>query len=291
VHAVRWADRIRVWAQRADRLVVAPAGVQRTVGLLDVPRQRIVALPNGVDTELFTPRAVDRAAVWRRVLVEQPRGWLPNQPAGSAGYTDEQVAHLREGPVLVYAGRFTAVKRLDRLIGAFARAGRQAGTPASLVLVGGHPGEWEGEHPAELARRTGARNVFLTGWYPQEALPELLSAADALVTASEREQFGQVLVEAMACGLPVVAPRALGPAMIVDDGDTGWLTLPDDEDALARALIEVIDNSAERLRRGGAARLAARERFSWASIADQFATVLEESIGYPRLERAADSPR
>lgn len=281
-HATRWAERMRRWAQRCSRLIVAPAGVPRAQRLLKVPRERLAVLPNGVDTELFSPREVDREAVWHRVLVEAPRGWLPGRPPGSVRYDDGQLRRLSDATVLVYVGRFTAVKRLDRLIGAFAQADRRLSRPAALVLVGGHPGEWEGEHPAEQSSRLGLSDVFLAGWYRQEELPDLLAAADAVVLASEREQFGQVLVEGMACGLPVIAPRLLGPAMIVEDGRTGWLTEPDDEDALERAIVEAVDDPAERRRRGAQSRAVVCEHFSWVRISEEFAGVLEEAVLAPR---------
>jgi glycosyltransferase involved in cell wall biosynthesis len=147
-------------------------------------------------------------------------------------------------------------------------------------LVGGHPGEWEGEHPSQLAARLDAEDVFLAGWYKHEELPELFAAADAVVMASERDQFGQVLVEGMACGLPALATRSLGPATIIEDGSTGWLTAPDDEDALARALSEVISSPRERTKRGARARAAVCERFSWRQIALDFSTVMQQVSGY-----------
>lgn len=287
-HAERWAARIRAWADRCARLVVAPSGVERAVALLGVPRERVVALPNGVDVELFVPRAIDRDAFWRRILVQQPQGWLPGRPPGSLRYRETEATQLAAGPVLIYVGRFTAVKRLDRLIGAFGRAQERFAVPVGLVLVGGHPGEWEGEHPADIAARVGAPRVFLAGWHAQQDLPEFLAAADAIVLTSEREQFGQVLIEAMACGVPAVATRSLGPAAIVEDRRTGWLVQPDDEAALAAALAEVVNDPHERERRGQAARLAVRERFSWATIAAQLATVLEEVI---RDRPAGNDPR
>lgn len=287
VHADRWAERLRSWGQRCDRLVVAPAGLRRAERLLEVPRERLTVMPNGVDTELFAPREVDRAAVWRRALVEQPRGWLPDQDPGSARYQPHMVDELSRGTILAYVGRFTAVKRLDRLIDAFAKASARARGPVSLVLIGGHPGEWEGDHPDEVARKLGAERVFLAGWYAHEELPDLFAASDAVVLASEREQFGQVLVEGMACGLPVIAPRLLGPALIVEDGRTGWLAEPDDEDALVQAILAAVNDPEERRRRGSAAREAVRERFSWTRISAEFAGVLEDVISAPahRLAR------
>ena len=284
-HAERWAARIRAWADRCARLVVAPSGVERAVELLGVPRTRVVALPNGVDVKLFVRRAIDRDAFWQRVLVQQPQGWLPGRPPGSLRYDETEAKRLAAGAVLLYAGRFTAVKRLDRLIGAFRQAQARFAQPVGLVLVGGHPGEWEGEHPADIAARLGARQVFLAGWHKQESLPEFLAATDAIVLTSEREQFGQVLIEAMACGVPAVATRSLGPTAIIEDQRTGWLVEPDDEAALATALTEVINDRHERERRGQAAQLAVRERFSWATVATKLATVLEAAV----RDRPADT--
>ncbi len=275
-YAERWAQRMRVWAQRCARVLVVPAGVERVAELLDVPRERIVQLPGGVDVDLFAPRTIDRARFWEDVLVEHPRGWLPGEGPGSARYLGEDAARLARGVVLLYVGRFTAVKRLDLLIDAFRRARSRVVNPVGLVLVGGHPGEWEGEHPARTAARLGVHDAFLAGWYAQEELPNFFSAADAVVMASARDQFGQVLIEGMACGLPAIATRALGPASIVDDGRTGWLVPPDDVAALAAAIEHAAGDADERRRRGGLARAAACERFSWSAAVARLASVLSE---------------
>ena len=273
-YAAAWARRMRRWAQACARLVVAPAAVERAMSLLQLPRERLVTIPNGVDLDLFTSRPVDREAFWRRVLVREPRGWGPGEPEGSVRYSEAAVSALVAGVVLLYVGRFTAVKRLDRLISAFGRAQERLATPAGLVLVGGHPGEWEGEHPAQIATRLGVAKVFLAGWRTHAELPEFFSAAEAVVLTSEREQFGQVIVEGMACGLPAVATRSLGPAAIISAGQTGWLVGADDPDALVTALTEVAQNRAERERRGELARIVVRERYSWAGAAEQLAIVL-----------------
>ncbi len=275
-HAERWQERMLGWAHACRRLVVAPAGLERALAVLGVPRERLVALPNGVDVELFSPRDCDRRAFWRAVLVDDPQGALPGELAGSLAYGEAEVLRLAGGTVLLYVGRFTAVKRLDRLIEAFARAQPQLTEPAGLVLVGGHPGECEGEHPAEIAGRLGVSGVFLAGWRPQEDLPTFFSGADAVVLSSEREQFGQVLIEGMACGLPAVATSSLGPAAVIEDGHTGWLVPNGDEAALAGALVEVAEGPGERRRRGRAARHQVSERFSWSGITAQLLEVLDE---------------
>ena len=277
-YAERWAARMRGWANRCARLVVTPSGVERTVALLGVPRDRVVALPNGVDIELFTRRPIDRRAFWRDVLVDHPQGWVPGQPVGSARYDATAVDRLVGGVALLYMGRFTAVKRLEWLIAAFGRAQEQFVQPATLVLVGGHPGEWEDEHPADTVARLDVSHVCLAGWQAQERLPAFLAAADAIVLTSEREQFGQVLIEAMACEVPPVATRSSGPSAIVDDGRTGWLVDADDQAALVAALVEAVDDPSERERRGRAAREAVCEQFSWTTIAEQLGIVFDEVI-------------
>src|SRR3954470_14557116 len=183
--------------------------------------ERCVLIPNGFDPATFMPRHVDHRAVWQRLLVDEPRGWAPD--GETVRYTDIEAFWDEHGetPVLLYAGRFTAVKRLPLLIEAYARAQPGFLRRAPLVLVGGFPGEWEGEHPLDAVRRTGARDVFLAGWHDHAELPDFLAASDVVVLPSVREQFGQVLVEGGACGLPSIAVDAHGPAEIVRDGETG----------------------------------------------------------------------
>jgi glycosyltransferase involved in cell wall biosynthesis len=281
-HGEAWAERLREWAAACERLIVlSDSQVARAERLLGTDPERCVQVSNGFDPDTFRPREVDRMAVWRRVLVDDPRGWAPGEEAGSVRY-DAADLEAFEGaaPVLLYVGRYTEVKRLNVLIEAHARAGAGFSTAAPLVLVGGFPGEWEGEHPLETIARVDAQDVFLAGWHDHEELPDLLGASDVVVLASVREQFGQVLVEGMACGLPAIAVDAHGPAEIVRHGETGWLVPPDDVPALANALVHAVNCPAERARRAAAAAEDARARFAWpalaARVADVYATSLRE---------------
>lgn len=277
-HADAWARRMRRWAQLCTRIVVqTPRNVDRAVGLLGVDRRKCVVVANGFDPVLFAPRTVNRTAVWRRALVEEPHGWRPGAGPGSVAYEPEQIAELKDGVVLIAVGRYTAVKRIGMLIDAFARAERTAKPASALVIVGGHPGEWEGEHPWDAVRRSGARNVFLAGWHEQSEVSSFLNAADVQVLASVREQFGLVLVEGMACGLPAIAVNRLGPSEIIDDGQTGWLVEPDDIDQLTDTIITASEDDHERRRRGLAARNSAVTRWSWPALAGQMAHALDAS--------------
>jgi glycosyltransferase involved in cell wall biosynthesis len=292
-HAEAWAERMRGWARRCERLLVlSPDAAERVPGLLGVEPERVVWAPNGFEPESFDRRPLtgeDRVSLWREWLVDEPRGWEPGGEAGSVAYSEDDLGAFREGPVLLYVGRYTEVKRIPLMIRAYARAREEFGRRAPLVLLGGYPGEWEGEHPLEAVREAGARDVFLAGWRGHEDLPHGLNAADAVVLASVHEQFGQVLVEGMACGLPAVAVDAHGPATIVEDGATGWLVPPDDEDALRRALVELVTDDDERRRRGEAAYAAAREHYSWPALIGRLAKVYDEVRDGRRPERGVSS--
>jgi glycosyltransferase involved in cell wall biosynthesis len=180
--------------------------------------------------------------------------------------------------VLLYVGRFTAVKRVPLLVEAYERSG----VSAPLVLLGGHPGEWEGEHPYEAVAASGATGVFLAGWHEHDTLPDFLNAADATVLASVREQFGLVLVEGMACARPAIAVGRFGPAEIVADGRTGWLVEPDDEASLAAAIRDAIERPDEVARRGARARAVALERWSWPALAGGLGDVLADAVASRR---------
>jgi glycosyltransferase involved in cell wall biosynthesis len=282
-HAAAWAARMRAWAAACERVIVlSESQLLRAERLLGLEPERCVLVPNGFDPELFHPRHVDHAAHWRRNLVDEPRGWAPGEPAGSVRYTAADLEAFTdehgETPVLLYVGRFTEVKRLPLLIEAYAVARPGLARRAPLVILGGFPGEWEEEHPLEAIRRTGAQDVFLAGWHGHDELPAFLAASDVVVLPSVREQFGQVLVEGMACGLPAIAVDAWGPAGIVDHGETGWLVEPDDRVTLVNALVHAVNCPTERARRGERAAAVAREHYSWPALAREVAAVYEAVV-------------
>jgi glycosyltransferase involved in cell wall biosynthesis len=283
-HAAKWAERMRGWAQRCARLLVlSPDAAERAPALLGVDPARVVPAPNGFDPELFDRRPLRgeaRLALWRSWLVEEPRGWDEGGQPGSIAYRAEDLeAFAGDAPVLLYVGRYTEVKRIPLLIRAYARARKRFERRAPLVLLGGHPGEWEGEHPLAVVRSAGARDVFLAGWHGHDDLPLGLNASDVVVLPSVHEQFGQVLVEGMACGLPVLAVDAHGPATIVEPRETGWLVPPDDEDAMGEALVEAVNDAAGRRRMGEIAYERSRARYSWPALAERIARVYDEVVG------------
>jgi glycosyltransferase involved in cell wall biosynthesis len=128
--------------------------------------------------------------------------------------------------------------------------------------------------------------VILAGWRPHQQLPEALNAADLLVLPSVAEAFGLVLIEAMACGLPVIAADAHGPAQLVAAG-TGWLVPTDDEGALADTLAAAASDPQERKRRGDRALQHSRENYGWPLIASRIADLYQQVVRRVETRRSA----
>ncbi|MCA1681255.1 MAG: glycosyltransferase, partial [Actinobacteria bacterium] len=92
--------------------------------------------------------------------------------------------------------------------------------------------------------------------------------------------FGLVLIEAMSCGLPVIAAEAHGPAEIIAAG-TGWLVPPDDVGALADALVTAASDAEERRRRGARAYRHSHDHYGWPPIATRIAALYAELLAAP----------
>jgi glycosyltransferase involved in cell wall biosynthesis len=285
-YAEYWVERLRATAQRSTHiLAVSTDHADRAVRILGVCDDRVTVVPNGVDTEHFRPlnlTASERLALLRRWLVDDPRGWDESGREGSVRYSLPDLSAFTDStgvrPVLLYVGRFTAVKRLPLLLRAYARVRSRLGPVAPLLIWGGHPGEWEGEHPYSLVTRERIAGVFFVGWRGHDDLRLGLGCADLLVAPSVGEAFGSVYLEAMSAGLPVVATTTGGPPTFLNldvHAPEGWLIPPDDEDALVEVLIDALTCPSERQARAVAAHALVRRGYSWYAIADKVAGVYE----------------
>jgi glycosyltransferase involved in cell wall biosynthesis len=145
---------------------------------------------------------------------------------------------------VLYAGRITREKGADLLADAFLRA-RARNPRLRLLLAGGGP---EQEH---LRERIGDGATFL-GWLEGVALARAYASADIFLFPSRTDTFGQVILEAQASGLPVVAVAEGGPLSLIEDRVSGLLCAPE-AGALARAVLELADSPPlrERLSRAG----------------------------------------
>jgi alpha-1,6-mannosyltransferase len=179
--------------------------------------------------------------------------------------------HLGLAPdarLLVYAGRFTPEKKLHVLI----EAVRKLGDPYHLILVGGG-----GVLPF------CDRVTHIPFRRDQRQLACLLSSCDVLVHPGDCETFGLIVLEAMACGLPVVATTKGGVAELIDT-DTGILAEPNDVDSLAGAIEAIYQRDLARM--GHAARCKTVERYDWNEILPQVVGRYEALVGgHPYVER------
>jgi D-inositol-3-phosphate glycosyltransferase len=250
--AERLAAEVRI-AAGADR-IVASTLVERAdlVWHVGADPGRVTVIPCGVDVELFRPRP--QAAARARL-----------------GLTAEHV--------LLFVGRLTPIKGLETLLRALAalRSDGLAAARLTLLVVGGTKGDSpDGAHLHRLAQDLGlCAWVDFRGPQPQEALPDYYAAADLCLMPSRYESFGVVALEAMASGVPVIASRAGGLAVTVQDGATGRLVPEGDVAALARAVAGLLGDEAGRRALGTRAVEWAR-RFAWPAIGRSLAELYAE---------------
>jgi glycosyltransferase involved in cell wall biosynthesis len=146
---------------------------------------------------------------------------------------------LPDEPVVLYVGRLLRIKGVHHLLGAFPRV--LARFPLVRLLIVGD-GE-EGQDLQTSARRLGlGPRVAFLGSLPHEDVIRCMRAADVFVLPSLVESFGIVLLEAMGCGLPVVASRVMGIPYLVEDGLNGFLVPPTDEEALADRITALLSD-------------------------------------------------
>ena len=176
--------------------------------------------PLGVDAEIFRPQ--QRGDWLRRRLELAP-----------------------EARVLVYAGRFAGEKNVPVLLDAFARLG----SPYHLLLIGG-----------DRTARPAANVTMMPYRRDSIELAEWLASADALVHAGTKETFGLVILEAMACGRPVVAARAGAIPEFVDEA-VGMLAEPASGERMAEAIAGLYERDIEEL--GANARARVVRKFTW----------------------------
>lgn len=161
-------------------------------------------------------------------------------------------------------GNLIRLKGFDVLIEAVARA-RHRGQ-MHVCVVGSGP---ERESLLALATSRGVSSCFtFAGTVPAVDMPKRFAEADVLVLSSRSEGRPNVVVEALASGLPVISTDLEGVQGMVENGDTGWLVAVDNVDALAVALDQAVSDRVELHRRGERARALARARIgTWADTA------------------------
>lgn len=218
--------------KRASAVVANSLGLASLAGL-SAPDVPVDVIPNGVDTAAFRPSEPPRMA----------------------------------GPIrLLFVGRLTRQKGLDVLIQALDKL--EPGNGVSLTIVGDGPLM---DDLRNQARSLGiADSIEFKGWLSRDLLPDEYRKHDVFVLPSRDEGMPNVLLEAMASGLPAVATDIAGNNELVREGATGLLIPPNDADLLCSALAKLKDNPDLIAKMGKTARVLARDKYSWTSVAQAY---------------------
>jgi glycosyltransferase involved in cell wall biosynthesis len=230
--------------------------------------ERIIAISNGVaeDIARMAPRSEAHIDVIFNAGVDE-------RVEAGAGQPLEPGEHLPDGPLLVGCGRLVEQKGFSYLIDAFAIV-RERFPAAALWIIGEGP-----DRPAlekQIADLSLGNSARLLGF--RDDPYRYMAAADLFVLSSVFEGFGNVIVEAMACGTPVVSTDCpYGPSEIITDGVDGLLVPTRDPRALADAILRVLDDRALRERLAEEGRRRAQD-FAAPVIAAEYAKVFERLL-------------
>jgi glycosyltransferase involved in cell wall biosynthesis len=236
--------------RRADRFVCLSGEMREEFIRAGISPDRILTIPNGVDTERFRPADPEERSRLRRMLA------------------------LPDGPVVIYTGRLVRYKGLPELLEAWRKIAFEH-PDACLVLVGEGGGDLqacEEELRQNVATQGLTRSVRFTG--AVENVEDWLRAADIFAFPTHDEAFGLSLVEAMACGLAVVSTRVGGLADIVRDGVNAVAVPPASPEALAEALRSLVADPTYRQRLGEAARMHVRTHHDVDAVCDAYQRLL-----------------
>ncbi len=215
-------------AEHADRVRCVSHSVLESARRVGIHAERLVYLPMRVDTAVFAPE------------VQQAAGLAVRRRFG-----------LGSGPIILFLGTLSIHKGVTHVVRAMARVAQEC-PEARLVLVGSGPLEIELRRlVAELGL---GEHVLFAGRAHYEEVPAFLAAGDVLVLPSLNEGLPRVILEAMAMARPVVASRVGGVPELVQDGETGLLTAPRDEAALAESLLRLAKDPSLREAMGNRAR-------------------------------------
>lgn len=235
-------------------------------GMRDVAAAAAIHVTSDVEAAEFNGLGL----LTRRVVVI-PNGVDP--PSDVVEGTDAHVGEASDDagrPYLLFLGRISWKKGLDRLIRAF-----PAVEGAELVIAGYD----ENGHQAvvrRLAADCGISNrIRFVGPVEGQEKQRLIRDASCLVLPSYNENFGMVVIEAMAAGRPVVVTAEVGLANVVEQSGSG-IVAGGDPDTLASALNYILRNPAEARAMGAAGRRVAQERYSWTAVAREAEQLYEE---------------
>jgi glycosyltransferase involved in cell wall biosynthesis len=250
----RWLQRLEGTLRRAAEVIVVSEATRRDLlELYPVDPARVTTIHHGIDTERY-------------------------QPAPDADVARVRARLGLHGPYLLFLGGIEPRKNLPRLVRAFASGWAGAEGPALVIAGASVPWNPEGRQEVEAVMRDipgeASDRIHMAGYVAGRDKVALLSGADALVFPSLYEGFGFPVLEAMACGTPVLTSNVSSLPEVA--GDAALFVDPSDETSIAEGIGRLIDDPAlrDRLRVAGRQRV---EQFTWEQCARQTAAVLHRA--------------
>jgi glycosyltransferase involved in cell wall biosynthesis len=235
--------------KRTDAIIASSQFIRKDLISLGINPEKIEVIHHGIDHSHFYPHT------------EFEDDTVPIKPFSI------------KRPFIIYASRLqNAEKKHVELIKAFSLFKKQTSLPHRLVLAGDE-GDYSDEVRKAASESEFASDIFITGYFPHEHLPELYSCADACIFPSVTEGVGLPVIEAMATGIPVACAKAGSLPEIA--GDCAYYFNPDDIEETANAINTVITDTKvrERLLKGG---FEWTKRFSWEKTAARTVEVLRQ---------------
>jgi glycosyltransferase involved in cell wall biosynthesis len=228
-----WLYRMDLWMSRfSDQLIAVSQALKEELILLGMPEEKTHAVPHGIKVEDFEIKDQEIDAIRRNLRL------LPGEK------------------IIGIVGRLTAVKNHTLFLHA-AKLVSKRYRDCRYVIAGDGPLRQDLE---ELARDLSiADSVIFTGWV--DHIPALLHLMDIVVMTSRSEGFGYVLLEAMACGRPIIATRVSEIPRIISHGKNGLLVPPGDAKMLANTIEFLLRDPRRRIKMGKCARQSVTDKF------------------------------
>jgi glycosyltransferase involved in cell wall biosynthesis len=228
-----------------ERFAILDEGIAEELESAGVSRKRFVFVENGVDTDKFCPANADERADIRARL------------------------HLPEGPIALFVGQLIERKGIKSLLEAW-RIASPSLKSATLVFAG------EGEE-SEAIQREAASGLRIISLGVRDDVADLMRASDVLILPSRNESFGNVVVEAMACGLPVIVSSAGIAQRLALDRVAGRVVTASCPEEIAAAVTEIFNDPEMRKTMGERSRYIV-EKFDFRLVATEYLKIYRSII-------------
>lgn len=226
--------RLQIFRKMVDKFIMITREIEQVTENAGIRSEKRVFISNGVNAERFHPVSEEQKVLLR-----------------------ERLGLLAQAPIFIFTGRLVPLKRVNHLVSIWDSI-REVFPDATLIILG------SGEEEDNL-RKTATAGIHLLGGVG-DVLP-YLQAADGFVLPSIAEGLSIAILEAMACGLPVIATQVGGNLELITHGQNGWLIPPDDPEAIRNAILMFLRDKELRSRIGHQAMVYVNQNYTIAENA------------------------